>query len=238
MAVRGLRVLRATARTEKNWKERSDWGAAPIAGSPVPVYYVNSDSSLLAVTGFFRPRVFVSRRVAQTLSPEELSAALAHEMAHINCFDNFRQLLLKMTQPPRWLGRFFVREAGKMGNPAMDDTAWSAACEVAADEAAIAGGVSALDLAGALVKIGSMNRDLALGHMVASHLLPHAPVSTLEMRVVRLQRALDNPQNRSMKAGYKHWTGLCLVALTVVAYLSSVNMVLPAIHEALEFLVR
>jgi beta-lactamase regulating signal transducer with metallopeptidase domain len=230
MAIRATRVLRATARMEKRWQEHSRQSL--VSGSRVPVYCVDSDSSLLAVTGFFGPRVFVARKVTQALSSDELSAALAHEMAHVNYFDNLRQLALKVTRPPRWFGRLWA------GNPAIDDAAWSGASEVAADEAAITSGVSALDLAGALVKIGTMRRDTALGSLVASHLLPEAPVSALEMRVVRLKKALDNPQNRSVRGGHKHLSGLCLIALTVFVYLSCVNMVLPAIHEALEFLVR
>jgi beta-lactamase regulating signal transducer with metallopeptidase domain len=228
MAIRAARVLRATASMEKRWQEQSR--RSLISGSRVPVYCVDSDSSLLAVTGFFWPRVFVARKVTQALSPEELSAALAHEMAHVNYFDNLRQLALKVTRPPRWFGRLWA------GNPAIDDAAWSGASEVAADEAAITGGVSALDLAGALVKIGTMKRDTALGHLVASHLLPVAPVSALEMRVVRLQKALDNP--RETKSSRKHLSGIGLLAVTALIYLSCVNMVLPAIHEALEFLVR
>src|SRR5215471_16007093 len=40
MAVRGLRVLRATTRTEKSWRERSSSDAAHITGSRVPLYFV------------------------------------------------------------------------------------------------------------------------------------------------------------------------------------------------------
>jgi hypothetical protein len=234
MVVRGVRVLWATARMEKQWQQPSRLEPIPsqFAGSSVPVYCVDARSSLLVVIGFFRPRVFVAREVTRTLSPEELSAALAHEMAHGNGFDNLKQLLLKMTRPPHWLTRLWTR------NPALDDVAWFGVSEVAADEAALSGGASALDLATALVKIGAMKKH-ALGYQVAaSHLLPDAPVSALEMRVTRLQKALDDPQGKAMNSSRKSLPGIWLVALTALLYLSCVNMVLPAIHEALEFLVR
>jgi Zn-dependent protease with chaperone function len=228
MVLRGARVLRATARAEGRWRAGCHEQQSNVYGSRVALFCVDRDFSLLAVTGFFRPRIFVGREVARMLSPDELSAALAHEMAHVSFFDNLKQLLLKMTRLPPWL-----HEA------ADEEAAWSNASEVAADQAALARGASAVDLAAALVKMGALKRNPVAGDQVAaSHLLPDAPASALELRVTRLQKVLEGelcfPEIKSGKL----WRTLCVVVLPALAYVAAVNGLLPVIHQALEFLVR
>jgi Zn-dependent protease with chaperone function len=231
MALRGARVLRATARADSRWRAGCDEQQVNVSGSVVPLYCVDRDSSLLAVTGFFRPRIFVGREVARLLSSDELAAALAHEMAHVSFFDNLKQLLLKMTRLPRWLDE-----------TADDEIAWANASEVAADQAALVGGASAVDLAGALVKMGALKRGPVAGDQIAaSHLLPDVPASALELRVTRLQKVLEGELAvPEIKSGRKPWRILCVVALTLpaLAYVAGDNALLPAIHQALEFLVR
>jgi beta-lactamase regulating signal transducer with metallopeptidase domain len=229
MALRGARVLRVTARAERRWRINCDEQQANVSGSKVPLYRVDQASSLLVVTGFFRPRIFVGREVVRTFSSDELSAALAHEMAHVSFFDNLKQLLLKMTRLPRWLDE--TRD---------EDLAWANASEVAADQAALAKGASALDLAMALVKMGALKRGPAAGDQVAaSHLLPDVPASALELRVTRLQKVLEGELDCSeIKSGRKPWRTLCAVAVPTLAYVAGVNALLPAIYRAMEFLVR
>src|SRR5262249_53516367 len=99
--IRGWQVLRATRCLEKEWLRRAE--RIFPHGLNVPVYRVENEKSLIAVTGIFRARIFVARGVAENLSCEELQAALAHEMAHAAAYDNLKQLLLKMTRLPRWL---------------------------------------------------------------------------------------------------------------------------------------
>jgi BlaR1 peptidase M56 len=229
MALRGARVLRATARVERRWRVGCHEQQANVFGLNVPLYCASQASTLLAVTGFFRPKIFLGREVTRVLSSGELSAALAHEMAHVSFFDNLKQLLLKMTRLPCWLD-----ETGD------EDAAWANASEVAADQAALAKGASAVDLAAALVKMGALKRGPAVGDQVAAlHLLPDVPASALELRVTRLQKVLEGelvvPQ---IKSGRKPWRILCVVALPVLAYAAGVNAFLPKIHQALEFLVR
>jgi BlaR1 peptidase M56 len=229
MALRGARVLRATVRAERRWRTGCGKQEANVSGLRVPLYCVDQSSSLLAVTGFFRPRIFVGREVARTLSSDELFAALAHEMAHVSFFDNLKQLLLRMTRLPRWLDETRDEEA-----------AWANASEVAADQAALAKGASAMDLAAALVKMGALKRGPAAGDQVAaSHLLPDVPCSALELRVNRLQKVLEGELDCSeIKSGRKPWRTLCVVTLPALAYVAAVNVLLPTIHQALEFLVR
>lgn len=229
MVLRGARVLRATARAEHRWRASCRQEQANVSGSKVRLYCVDRDSALLAVTGFFRPRIFVGQEAARVLSANELSAALAHELAHVSFCDNLKQLLMKMARLPRWLDK-----------TGQEDAAWANASEAAADQAALAKGASAVDLAAALVKIGRLKRGPAIGDEVAaSHLLPEIPASVLQLRVTRLQKVLEGEMVLpEIKSGRKPWRTLCLVALPVLAYLAGVNALLPAIHQALEFLVR
>jgi beta-lactamase regulating signal transducer with metallopeptidase domain len=226
IVARSVRMLLATARVEKRWRANSQ-GELKIAGVRPRLYCVESDSPLLAVTGFLRPRIFVSREVLDLLSPGELRAAVAHEMDHVRRLDNLKQFLLKVTRLPRWLG-------------GSQDVSWTLASEVAADAGALARGASALDLASALVKVAALKRVPALSEQIAaSHLLPDISGSPLAVRVQRLQLVLEgHPDCRQSEPVRKPWKKILFVALPVLLYIAAVSAVLPAVHEGLEFLVR
>jgi Zn-dependent protease with chaperone function len=229
MMVRAFRILRATMLLRDQWSARGERIAVPDID--LPVYCVEDSGSLLAVVGIFRPRIFVARRFAQALSREELSAALAHEMAHVRSFDNFKQLFLKITRPPRRLNIFQITDA-----------AWTSASEVAADEIALSSGASALDLSSALVKAGRLGANTAMCEAVAvSHLLPIVTGSSFEMRVTHLQGLLEennDPRPASKTSGFGRHSATALWILLLLTYAASFNAVLPWMHEALEFLVR
>lgn len=149
LAFRATRILAATYRAQKQWIASSE--RLHVAGVDSPVHCVRGRSSLLAVTGIFRSRIFVAKEIVESLSAEELSAALAHELAHVASFDNLKQLLLRITRLPGWLSMLHT-----------DDAAWTSASEVAADRTALSGGASALDLSSALVKVGRLSRPVTL----------------------------------------------------------------------------
>jgi Zn-dependent protease with chaperone function len=221
---RGLSMLWATVRVESRWRAHSP-NELKIPGVGARVYCVESESPLLAVTGVFRPRIFVAREVVRVLSPGELRAAVAHEMDHVRRLDNLKQFLLNLTRAPRWLG-------------GSQDFSWTLASEVAADAGALARGASALDLASALVKVAALKRGPALGaRIAASHLLPDLPGSPLAARVQRLQQVLED-DGSPCEPARPSWKMVLLVALPVLLYLAAVSAVLPAVHEGLEFLVR
>jgi Zn-dependent protease with chaperone function len=227
MLFRGLRILRATRLAQNQWLANSELLHLP--GTPFPIYRVAGRASLLAVTGFLRPRVFIAKEILEALSIEELSAALAHEMAHVKSFDNLRRLLLGITRLPERLT--IVRGV---------DAAWTQASEVAADQAALTAGFSALDLSSALVKVGRLSRPaLPMGPLAASHLLPCG--SSLEARVMHLQELLEEGGGnllRPARRGRMSTRILLFVSLAVVGYAIAVPAVLPVIHDILEFLVR
>jgi len=224
MVARGVGLLRATRDAQRTWRQHSQ--KLHIDGLRVPVYCVENGGSLMAVTGIFRPTIFVAREIARTLSPEELRAALAHEMAHVSSFDNLKQLLLKITRAPHWL-------------KAMDaaDVEWTNASEIAADHDALAEGASVLELSSALIKVGRLNRSLTTRRAVASHLVPTACGSALESRVTCLSELLEGKSTAPVHEAKRGNLALPVV-IALATYIACIHAVLPAVHEALEFLVR
>jgi hypothetical protein len=224
MMARGVNILRATRKAHWGWRERAE--IMDIPALHVPVYRVENGASLLAVTGIFRPRIFVAREITEMLSPDELRAALAHEMAHVWSFDNLKQLLLKITRAPRWLSALYHM-----------DTEWTGASEIAADYGALEGGASVLDLSSALIKVGRLKRPPVGRESVASHLVPTACSGALETRVTCLSEILEGTGVAYARDG-KRGSMLMPVIITLALYLALIPVVLPAVHEALELLVR
>jgi Zn-dependent protease with chaperone function len=225
MLARSMGILRATRHVHRSWRERSE--KIEIPGLRVPVYRVEDGASLLAVTGIFRPRIFVALEITEALSHDELRAALAHEMTHVSSFDNLKQLLLKITRAPRWLSVLYDADAE-----------WTSASEIAADHGALAKGSSVLDLSSALIKVGRLRRPFASREPLASHLVPTACSGALETRVTCLSEILEGA--KAMPAHDRNRRrSMLLPALIIVAlYLACIPVVLPAVHEALEFLVQ
>lgn len=223
MVIRGYRTLQATKQTQRLWIRNAQ--EIYIDGIRLPIYRVESGSSLLAVAGIFRPQIFLSREIAETLSPGELKAALEHETAHVTSFDNLKQLLLRITRPPHWLKAF--QEI---------DTEWGGASEIAADYHALARGASVLDLSSALIKVGRLSRGGGVSHAVASHLVPPVCNASLEQRIIRLSDQLQG--TAQFNARPRDHKFLFAIVLGVATYIACFQALLPAVHEVLEVLVR
>jgi len=227
LALRASRILAITRRVQKEWIAHSRLLAVP--GIEFPVHCVSGRPSLLAVTGMLRPHVFVAREIVESLSQDELAAALNHEVAHVASYDNLKQLLLRVTRLPRWFALLYT-----------NDSAWTSASEVAADRSALESGTSVLDLSSALVKVGRLSQPVLNSAVAASHLLPPACATSLEARVLRLQEALESSQ--PVTSGSRNFTWRKRVvpaaAFAIVAYVFAAHAMLPAIHEVLESLVR
>lgn len=229
MAIRGVRLLRATAAIRKQWRKNAQ--ELRIPGCNLPVYAVEGPRALLSVTGVLRPRVFVARSLMEVLSPEEFSAALSHEMAHVRSLDNLKQLFLKMTRPPRWIEQLLA--------PNNEDAGWTMASELAADEDALDRGASALDLSAALVKVGRLARWASAGPgMIASHFIPEGFDSSVQMRVAHLQRRLAGATRRKTPRYHLPFFQLLCIVVAALAYAGCLHVVLPRVHEALEMIVR
>lgn len=230
MLARAATILWATRLVGAKWRRHSK--KLSLKNTDVPVYCLDNagagPGSVLAVMGFFRPKIFVAKQIVDALTPAELMAAVEHERAHVTSFDNLKQLLLKVTRVPRWLRVF------------SDDSAWTNATEIAADEAALASGISVLDLSSALIKVAALSTHAVVGRSVAaSHLIPHESESCLHARVDHLQKILAGynatpdtpPQKRIGKIAIP-------LVLAAICYAACLNAVLPWVHDALEALVR
>jgi Zn-dependent protease with chaperone function len=221
VSVRFVRLAAATRRLRRHWLSSAQ--RLHVNGISFPVYSVDTPSGLLAVTGIFRPRIFVGRRFAESLSPQELEAALAHEIAHVGAFDNLRQALLRTTRPPFWRG----------------DAVWTSAAEIAADEAALLSGTSVLDLAAALIKAGRLGGHTAVhGNAAVSCLLPPGADSSVRARVRHLELLLSGTAALPVPERPRRFLPLLALLLGLGIYAACFQALLPWIHDALEFLVH
>jgi len=227
MLVRVATILGATWLVAAKWRRHST--KLRLENIDVPVYCLDDAGSVLAVLGFLRPKIFLAKQIVDTLTPAELMAAVEHERAHVASFDNMKQLLLKVTRLPRRL-RFFGSA----------DSAWTNASEIAADEAALASGISVLDLSSALIKVAGLSTHAVVGKAVAaSHLVPIESGSCLHARVDHLQKILAGYKN-APDTPPQNSIGKMVIPLSIIAlgYAACLNAVLPWVHEALEALVR
>jgi Zn-dependent protease with chaperone function len=139
---RGIATRRATAKLTSDWLERGR--RIEINGIEIEAWQIEHTFPLIAIIGFLRPRLFIANQVLEILTPEEISAALAHERGHLAAGDNLKRGLLQACRDA-----LLIIPSGRLL-----DKAWSEASEEAADEnAARQGNNVALDLASALVKI-------------------------------------------------------------------------------------
>jgi len=139
---RGIGTHRATANLTSDWLRQGK--PIKIPGIDIRSYEINHAFPLIGIVGFLRPRLFIASQVLQVLTPEEISAAVAHENGHLTARDNLKRGLLQACRDA-----LLIIPCGRLL-----DRSWSEASEEAADEnAARQGNGVALDLASALVKI-------------------------------------------------------------------------------------
>ena len=139
---RGIGAHRATANLTSDWLRQGK--PIEIPGINIRSYEIRHAFPLIGIVGFLRPRLFIASQVLEVLTPEEISAAVAHENGHLTGRDNLKRGLLQACRDA-----LLIIPCGRLL-----DRSWSEASEEAADEnAARQGNGVALDLASALVKI-------------------------------------------------------------------------------------
>ncbi|MDQ2855472.1 MAG: M48 family metalloprotease, partial [Acidobacteriota bacterium] len=90
---RGLKSWMATRALLNEWLD----GAEPIriAQVDIPAFRFEHPFPVIAVVGSIRPRLFVARRVLESLSDEEMLAAVAHESGHVAARDNLKRVVIR-----------------------------------------------------------------------------------------------------------------------------------------------
>jgi Zn-dependent protease with chaperone function len=225
MIFRMVHALHSSSMVEEHWLARSR--RVHIPGLHLPAYSVKGIPSLFVVTGILRPRVFVSREILQEFSAGEMSAAAAHEMAHVRSFDNLKQLLLEITRPPAWLLKFGI-----------SDESWADATEHAADHFALSVGNPPLQLASALLKVVKLRSSFVAHHFPGMHLVPAHGRPRLETRVTHLIAMTDNPGPRPHQFSSQLVYGFALTGITlfVICYAATAPVVLRFAEHALDML--
>jgi Zn-dependent protease with chaperone function len=216
---------RATRKFEREWMSRAE--PVEVGGLPTPAYRIRHRFPVIAVVGVLRPRLFIASQVFDELTPEELSAALAHERGHVEARDNLKRALLRAGEDALLvapLGRALAR-------------AWRKDSEMAADEfAASESQGAALNLASAIVKISRMIPAGARPTLPAgAHLIgdDEDGLSTRVRHLLKLASAGVRARARAPRRPLLAWTfRLALVA----AFLLTVTQtnVLAVTHTAIE----
>lgn len=169
---RGLASWLATRRLARAWLAE----ALPVQhpGVPVPVYRIRSEAPIAALVGVIRPRLFVSNRFLEALSPNEERAVLGHEMGHLVASDNLKRTVMRLA--PDWLSLLSLGRG--------IDAAWAAAAEESADDSGRGRDrASALDLASSILKAARLTRPGAGEILSASTFCDRR---TIARRVARL----------------------------------------------------
>lgn len=226
---RGLRSWLATHLLLREWLA----GAHPIhlGGVTIPTFRMRHPFPIIAVVGTVRPRLFIAERVLETLSPEELTAAIAHEGGHLYAHDNFKRALLRACRAV-----LMIVPCGRAL-----DRAWAEAAESAADEyAARQHADTALHLAAALIEIARMVPFGARPAMPVGAFLLGDETSGVQARISRLidLAGRRHPASRVPRvAPIMARVGLITLPLAIAIILAG-SHTLASLHNAMEHVVR
>jgi len=224
---RGLAAWRATRRLMADWKAHGK--AVRIDGIGVRAYLIDHSFPIIAIVGALRPKLFIAGRVLDSLTPEEIIAALAHESGHLAMRDTLKRGILRACRD-----MLLMVPCGRSL-----DSAWADASECAADEyAAREGRERALDLASALVKIARMIPGGARPTIPAgAFLLGDENSASVKWRVHRLVQLASSDTRPTLQTGlFKNilfWlSAACFVILLTI--IASAPIVLFTVHSLIE----
>ena len=226
---RGVRSWLATRSLLTNWLASS----TPITfdSIKVPTFVMPHSFPLIAVVGALRPKLFIADHVLESLSEEELAAAIAHEYGHLAAGDNFKRSVMRVSR-----AALLIIPCGRSL-----DRAWSEASESAADEyAAQKSSLVALNLASALVRIARMipaGQSQVLPAAVSGFLAAGDDAPGVKVRVKRLvELAAGDPQLLTSNASIVRFVPWFVLTIMVVVgvTIESRPQVLVAVHHLVE----
>jgi hypothetical protein len=220
---RAALALLATRRLVRGWARQ----ARPIrlSGIALPAFSLDEPFPLVAIAGWFRPRLYVSSTVLRHCTRAELAAIVAHESGHLRRGDTWKRVLLRACPD-----LFALMPLG-----AEIERLWAEAAEQAADgHAAAPGGARSLDLASALIRVARL----------AGSARPRAlPLTTLYRGggvAERVSRLLEpsSPGPLERRGRWFHSGRLLLVAGGLLGPAAAALGALHPVHRALEAVVR
>ena len=192
----------------------ADAGVVTLDGLNIPTYAITSSFPIVALVGFFRPRMLVARSVLAACPEPELRAIIAHELGHLNRRDNLVRAVLALS--PDVLAWLPLSHRLAL--------AWHDAAEEAADDhAAILGEDGRLYLAEALIRVARLVPPGSSAVIVPASALYRG--ENLDQRVRRL---LGPPAAAAVPLSAA-WR-----AAVTTAIVASAALALHAIHELLE----
>ena len=220
----------ATRRLTANWL--ADAVPFAIENVKVPVYRIEHAFPVIAVVGIFRPRLFVAKKVLDSLDEHEFRAAISHEYGHLTAKDNFKRTLLRICRD------LLIVPFGKRL-----DRAWAENAESVADEYAAKsrGGSTALDLASALIKIARIVPANASPAMPLGAFLLEEQSGDITWRVQKLLQFSSGKDNRlnGRPFAYSPIFWLCSALATLILLLPIADpTLLLSVHNTLESIVR
>ena len=233
-AWRGLRSWFATRNLLRDWLSTSE--RIELNGIRIPTYILqNSSFPIIAVVGALRPRLFIATHVLETLSQEELAAAIAHEYGHLVAGDNFKRSVMRISR-----AALLIIPCGRSL-----DRAWAEASESAADEhAAQESSFVALNLASALVRIARMipqGQRPVMPAAVSAFLVGSEDAPGVRVRVRRLvELAATDPAMLASNASivrFLPWLVLALIVMISVT-IEGRPQVLASVHNLVEHVVN
>lgn len=221
--IRSARALWLSARHSMQYKHE---GQSACPNHSLPVTVMNSDAPVLALAGIVRPRIVVSRGVLQTLSQEELEAALAHEEVHHRSADNLKRLALFLAPDILPFSRAFTRL----------DRTWSKLIEWAADDDATSGDARrSVSLAAALVHMARLGGKAAASPLTSSFLKSDDELPARVNRLLGLAPAHEEAPSRRTRIALGAAVALA-VSLAVAAMVRPETFF--SVHRLLEQLLR
>ena len=228
---RGVRSWLATKTLLRKWLATAEQIRLSRVG--IPTFRIRHPFPIIAVVGTIRPRLFIAQHVLQTLSDEELIAAIAHECGHLAARDNLKRSVLRACRDA-----LMIVPCGRSL-----DRAWAETAECAADEhAAQQSAATALDLASALVKIAKMVPIGSHAAMpVAAFLVGNEESRGVNARIGRLLEiaSTNDPCRAPSSTLAKIFATSSLSLLVALGVMVASNaQVLRTVHSLIEHAVR
>ena len=218
-AWRGVSALRESAARSRAWLAHAK--PMTLAGAPAPVFCLDAPVPAMTLVGVFHPKLLVTRPLFEALTPEELQAAIEHEVGHLGSWDNLKRLAMRAT--PDALSLLPASRRIEQG--------WALAAEHAADAEAAHDSGTGLALASALIKVARLTpANPAFGALAS-------PLVGGEGIVSRVERLMNRRPARRMPPALRVlcWSASAAVLCAIVAGYSPL---LQSVHRVSEVLVH